>query len=209
MTAQNAPIDLFALVADQNTLAAVRGLMERRKSLRLNESFSFEIRPHPEHDPGCLLRSHEFLGPFQRQYRFAIVVFDREGCGSNDERVKLEASVEEKLTRNGWKDRCAAIVIDPELENWVWSESPHVGEFLGWTKHRPDVREWLRASGALAAGASKPNRPKEAMELVLRHTKKPRSSTIYEALAKKIGLSTCRDEAFGKLRTVLQSWFPS
>jgi hypothetical protein len=206
---QDQPTDLFVLVADQNTLAAIRGLMERRKSLRLDESFTFEIRPHPEHDPGCLLRSHEFLGPFQRQYRFAVVVFDREGCGSDDDRGKLEASVEERLSRNGWKDRSAAIVIDPELENWVWSDSPHVAESLGWTKRNQDVRHWLRSSGDLAEGAAKPGRPKEAMERVLRQTKKPRSSTVYEALARKVGLSSCRDPAFGKLRTILQSWFPA
>jgi hypothetical protein len=135
-------------------------------------------------------------------------MFDRDGCGSQDSRGKLEEAVEYRLTQNGWGDRSAAIVIEPELENWIWSDSPHVAESLGWIGHREDVRDWLQSRGELVPGASKPARPKEAMENVLRQTKRPRSSTVYESLARKVGLATCRDEAFAKLRSILQKWFP-
>jgi hypothetical protein len=27
-----------------------------------------------------------------------------------------------------WEDRAAAIVIDPELENWFWADSPHIAD---------------------------------------------------------------------------------
>jgi hypothetical protein len=206
--ASPAATDLFFLVSDQNMLAAVRGLMTRRKSLQIDETFTFEIRPHPEHDPGCFLRSHDFLKPFQVQYRFALVIFDREGCGSDDSRESLESAVESRLSASGWQNRSAAVAIDPELENWVWSESPHVAESLGWQGKPQDLRVWLESHGELAASQSKPARPKESMQRVLRHTRQPRSSTVYERLARKVGLSSCRDPAFGKMRTLLQLWFP-
>lgn len=210
MSAQTiSPTDLLVLVADQNMLAAVRGLMDRRKSLRVNEVFSFEIFPHPEHDTGCLLRAHEFLGPFQRQYRYAIVMFDRDGCGSTEVRENLEKGVEDRLAAKGWKDRSAVIVLDPELENWVWSNSPHVSESLGWKDRSNNIRDWLRASGETFSDLEKPHRPKEAVERVLRQTKKRRSSALYESLARKVGLASCRDPAFEKFRSVLQAWFPA
>ena len=31
-------------------------------------------------------------------------------------------NVETDLSRNGWADRTKAIVIDPELEVWVWGD---------------------------------------------------------------------------------------
>jgi hypothetical protein len=201
--------DLLVLVADQNTLAAVQGLMERRRSLGVDSRFSFEIRPHPEHDPGCLLRAHDFLAPFQRLYGYALVVFDREGCGSMAPRGALENQVEARLAAKGWASRSASVVIDPELENWVWSESPHVDSLLGWFDRSITVREWLRSTGDLAVGESKPTRPKEAMEKILRKTHRPRSSSIYERLARKVGLATCRDPAFLKFKATLQVWFPA
>lgn len=200
--------DLIALVADGNMLAAVRGLMQRRASLHISGTFSFEIRPHPERDPGCRVRSHDFLRPFQNQYRFALVMFDREGCGSQSSRVSLETECESQLANSGWKDRSAAVVIDPELENWVWTDSPHVSDLLGWINPSTGLRDWLFNSGYLRPDQHKPNNPKDVMEQVLRKVRKPRSSSIYESLARKVGLSACRDPAFAKFRQTLQTWFP-
>lgn len=58
-------------------------------------------------------------------------------------------------------------------------------------------------------GAIKPHAPKEAMEAVLRLARLPRSAARYRQLAEKISLDRCSDETFRKLRTTLQTWFPS
>jgi hypothetical protein len=208
MSQQPTVTDLIILVADRNMEAAVVGLLTRRKSLRISEQFSFDINRHPEKDAGCRIRAHEFLVPFQRQYRFGIVLFDREGCGSSASAQEIATEVQGQLDSKGWKDRSAVIVFDPELEVWVWSDSPHVATELGWRQAR-DLRGWLIEQGELEVNSPKPNRPKEAMEKVLRTTKKPRSSAIYEALSKKVGLSTCADLAFVQFRETLQRWFPT
>jgi hypothetical protein len=207
MTSQPAPRDLVVLTADKNCQFAVRGILSRRPSLGLR-SISADFYVHPGKDPGILRHAHEFLRSFSRTHGRAIVVFDREGCGQEDiRRQELEETVEEALRKTGWNDRGKAIAIDPELDVWVWSDSPHVERELHWEQRQPDLRSWLRKEGFLGGGAVKPTRPKEALEAALRAVRMPRSSALYEALAKKVSLQRCVDPAFRKLIETLQRWF--
>lgn len=135
--------DLALLVADKNMEGALRGLLSRPKSLGLRE-IAFDLYVHPERDHGCLLRSHHFLRPFSHQYAHALVLLDRDGCGQESvDRATLERQVEDHLAASGWADRAAAIVIDPELEIWVWSDSPHIATALGWASDGPGA-QWTR-----------------------------------------------------------------
>lgn len=209
MTESSAQRDVIFLVADRNMEAAVRGLLSRRKSLGIR-SLDAVVRTHPEKDPGCCLRAHDFLRAFRNRYSRAIVIFDREGSGREQVgREAIEADLEQRLAANGWADRARAIVIDPELENWVWSDSSEVDNALGWAGQAPGLRPWLVEKGFLQHGQTKPGRPKEAMEAALRLVRKPRSSAIYGELAERVSFRRCSDSAFLKLTTTLQAWFSS
>jgi hypothetical protein len=200
--------DLILLVADKNMEASLKGLLVRSQALGLRRMV-FDLYVHPERDPGCLLRAHDFLLPFVTQYERALVVLDHAGCGREAvERSVLESQLEERLGQAGWEDRAAAVVISPELENWVWSDSPHVDRALGWDSSTTPLRNWLREQGLLDAGAAKPAQPKEAVELALRIVRKPRSSAIYFELAQSVSTDRCTDPAFLKLRRCLREWYP-
>jgi hypothetical protein len=200
--------DLVVVVADKDMEYTIRGLLSREKALRMR-AVSAEVFAHPEHDPGCYLRSHTFLRSMVNKYAKAIVLFDRAGCGADARtRAKLEAEVEERLGGSGWKGRCGAIVLDPELEIWVWSDAPHVAEILGWRGRTPPLPQWLRDEQFWQDGAAKPHAPKEAMQAVLRLTQLPRSASRYKQLAEAVSLDRCRDAAFLKLKRTLQVWFP-
>jgi hypothetical protein len=99
-------------------------------------------------------------------------------------------------------------VIAPELETWVWSDSPRVDRVLGWNRDDLSLREWLREKGLLEEGAVKPTEPKRAVELTLRTVRTPRSSSIYFELAQRVSTDRCTDPAFEKLRRCLREWFP-
>lgn len=201
--------DLVLLSADKNMEGAVTALLNSRCQALKIRSVNFTPITHPRRDPGCLNQSTGLLATYRDRCRHALVVFDRDGCGRSDAREALEASVEADLAKSGWGDRAAAIAIDPELENWVWSPSPHVATALGWTEERGDLQAWLVAEGWLTGPeATKPERPKEAAEAVLRLVKKPRSSAIYQAIAEKVSVQLCTDPAFVKLRESLRAWFP-
>lgn len=136
-------------------------------------------------------------------------MFDHEGCGREQKtRESLENEVASSLSKSGWGNRASVIIIEPELENWVFSDSPEVDAVFGWKDKNPTLRSWLKEKGFLSEGQIKPSRPKEAVEAVLRHVRLPRSSSIYARLAERVGLRRCSDQAFLKLKRCLQLWFP-
>ena len=209
MTSQTAMKDLVVLVADGQMEFAVRGLLARGRSLGFRE-VTFDIDVHPAKDPGCRARGHEFLRPFTRQYAHALVMHDREGCGRDDHpRETLELEAESLLAGSGWKDRAAVVVIDPELEVWVWSDSPEVAAVLGWTGRQPALWQWLDQQGYRALGQAKPQKPKIALDDALRSSGKRRSSAIFRQLAERVSIHRCTDPAFLKFKALLQRWFCS
>jgi hypothetical protein len=207
LNAANVRRDLIALVADKNMEAALGALLGRNQALGTRQ-IQAEIYVHPGRDPGCLRRAHDFLSAQNSSFQHALVLLDRQGCGSEDDAPALEAEIEDRL-RSAWTDRARAIVIDPELEVWVWSDSPHVDEALGWAGRLPGLRDWLVNEHHLPQDALKPTDPKAAMEGALSAAGIPRSSAIYARLAKTVSLRRCQDRAFLRLRQTLADWFPA
>lgn len=198
--------DVALLAADKTIETGVTQILTRPQSLGCRP-FTVQSFVHVGRDPGCYRRAHEFLVALSEQYDHAIVVFDREGSGAINDRLAIESEVEERLFTNGWAERAVCIVVDPEIENWVWTDSPHVGASLKWTQ-ATDVRDWLAQQGFWPDNAVKPPRPKEAVQAVLRLTGQPRSSALYGDLARRVSLARCSDPAFLKLRETLRRWFP-
>jgi hypothetical protein len=69
------------------------------------------------------------------------------------------------------------------------------------------LRGWLTQKGWLPEGAAKPAQPKTAVEEALRLARRPRSSSMYHELARRISTDRCVDAAFLKLRQTLVGWF--
>ncbi len=199
--------DLVVLVADRDAKAVLESLLPRSKSLGIRE-ICFQVYAHSERDPGCFLRCHDFLRCFQAKYSQALVLFDKEGCGREDmSRMEIEKEVEIRLSQSGWKDRSRAIVLDPELEAWVWSGSPHVESVLGWRGSRAPMEDWIRKRGFLAKRQVKPSRPKETMEAILHEVRTHSSSALFQHMAEIVSFKKCTDPAFLKLLEVLRGWF--
>jgi hypothetical protein len=200
--------DLVLLVADTYMEAALRGLLARPQSLCIH-AIHWKPFVHPGHDPGCLKRGHDFLRPMSRDFEHALVLFDRDGCGREDLSVEeLEKAVEKNLFRSGWSGRARTIVIQPELEAWVWAGSRNVCLCLGWSCSYNDLRMWIEAQNLWNKEDAKPHDPKKAVELALRKVGKSKSSSIYEKIARQVSFEACTDASFIKLKSILESWFP-
>lgn len=184
---------------------AIRGILTRPAALGIRET-SHAIFVHPQRDPGCRVRGDVFLESFTAQYEHALLIFDRDGCGDLSARETIETNIEQRLAGR-WGQRAAAVVIDPELENWVWADSPHVADVLGWRDHNPNLRAWLNARGLCALPPAKPADPKNALTEALREVRKPASSALFLQLAQRVGFATCTDASFLKLSAQLRSWF--
>ena len=202
--------DLVILCACKDGMYAIQGLLSRPEALGIR-GIEYELFIHIERDPGCLGHAHEFLRPMTDKYQYALIVFDRSGCGREAKsREELEQEVKDKLSQSGWNNRGDVIVIDPELDVWVWSDSPEVDRCLGWQKMQPGLRDWIKQHNKplWKDDTDKPQQPKEAMQEALRHVRKPRSSAIYKKLAENVSVDRCVDPAFSKFRSTLTKWFP-
>ncbi len=197
--------DLVVLTADKDAETALRTVLRRTEALGVRE-IDAEFFVHPERDPGVLARADDFLRPFLRSHQYALVMLDREGCGRERRTPEeLQRAIETALEKSGWRQRATAIVVDPELEAWVWADSRHVAEALGWPDFG-ELRRFLQSKGFTPV-TGKPAKPKEAMEAALRQVRRPRSSSIYAEIAEKVSLLRCHDAAFRRLRDALRQWF--
>lgn len=204
--------DLIVLAADNQAKATLSGLLEnRRRSLGIRE-IDYELIVHLKRDPGCFQTSHDLLRSQATRYSRCIVIFDYEGCG-RDHRMSpddVSADVLSRLLSNGWSaGEACVIVIVPELEAWVWSNSPHVAKEIAGLRTINEVSKMLRTAGFLNDEEERPSRPKEAMEFILKQTGKPNSSSVFRTLAEKVSLTNCEDPAFLALSNQLRAWFPA
>lgn len=200
--------DLVILVADADMEFTLRGLLSRPEALPIR-AVTYQIHRHVHRDPGCLLEGHDFLRSFVNRHAHGLILFDRHGSGDEaSPRESLERMVENRLSGSGWGDRAAAVALDPELEVWVWSDSPHVDRCLGWQGRLTGLRRWLADQGLWPEGAAKPPDPKLTMRRALREANKGLSASIFRELARSVSFDRCTDPAFLKLRRLLTNWFP-
>ena len=201
--------DLVVLAADKNIQQVLGGLFERPQALDIRP-IQFDVLVHPQHDPACALRGVEFLSNFSEQYRNGLLIFDHEGCG-REERPYLELQEElngQFVNNSEWGDQARALVLSPELEAWVWSDSPHVDEIAGWSGQQPTLRQWLVDRGWIHQTTDKPERPKEAFEAALRQARIPRSSSLYRNMAQAVSVNRCTDATFLEFKRLMREWFP-
>jgi len=199
--------DLIILVADKDAKYALQGVLSRPERLGIR-SVRYRIEQHPMRDGGCRSQGVAYLRAFRRQFKHSLLIFDHEGCGVEEELVEaIETRMETEMDKAGWVGKSAVIVIEPELDAWVWSDSPHVSDILGWKTQSQDLRAWLESKGWIVQGAIKPHRPKEALDAVLRKARRPHSAILYRELAENVSLQRCTDRAFAKLRSILLRWF--
>ncbi|MCU7794277.1 methylation-associated defense system protein MAD4 [Aeromonas caviae] len=204
------------LVADSNMAATFRGYFKRDRWHLSLGCAPFEINTdvgadllvdEGGNDPGVYTKGHELLRPYQNSHLRALVVLDCEWEGSPGKDA-IVAHITANLVSSGWtEDAVKVIAIEPELENWLWQDKPQVADALGYQGDKP-LRQHLADSGMWPIGLAKPPRPKETAEWVLKQTRKPRSSAIYQKLAEHISIRGCTDAAFAEMHAAFLAWFP-
>ena len=183
------------------------GLLENPKKLGIRP-IKYAISRHFQRDPGCRTDAPRFLRNSIHEYLYALVVFDRDGCGDNSPCDEIQRTVEHDLAINGWDNRSRVIVIDPELETWIWNGSNQVAKELGWPGSYPDLKSWLVEKRLWPSDSIKPRDPKKALRAVLRKRKRSVSAALFGRLARSITIRQCQDPAFNELKAILRTWFP-
>lgn len=199
--------DLVVLVADAQQESVVRALLDERQRALSIRPVAYDVRRHPQRDSGVFHGADLFLSVFRPQYRYALVVLDREWDGAPGDAEQQRDLLLQRLHESGWQEgTCDVIVCDPELEAWVWADSKQVPDVLRTTWE--EIRTMAQRRGYWSVGMPKPSRPKELLEEILRQQRRPRSSSIFQDLARRVSVKHCQDPAFNRLRQTLGSWFP-
>lgn len=201
--------DLVALVADvQQEKTLVTLLSERTQALGIRP-ITVTMLNHPRKDAGVFREAADFLAVYQPPYYdHALVLLDCSWDGSPGTPTAIQSTIKGHLHARGWPDdRCEVIAIAPELEAWVWATSPVVPDVLRTTWE--DIHALADQHGYWMDDAAKPHHPKDLLEAVLKHQRRPRSSAVFQELARRVGVRRCQDPAFSLLRETLSRWFPS
>jgi hypothetical protein len=170
---------------------SVEVLLARHKDLGIR-SISCDVFSHENNDPGVLRESHSFLRPQGQRYRYAITICDREGCGREAfPREQLETIIEQQLHANGWTNRAVAIVIDPELEAWIWGDWTVLASSIRWTGSGAGLKKFLIQQQLLRLDQDKPPRPKEALQRAMKHVQIRFTSAVHQSMARHAAFARC------------------
>lgn len=201
--------DCIFLVADSTIQAMLKGFLGREGchfSLGC-APFQFDaardVIVDPTRDPGVYTRGHELLSVFTKTHRRAIVILDADWEGSPGADV-IRSKIEDNL-RSVWSEYMV-VVLDPEIEAWIWQDNHHVVTALG-AENYATLRQDIEAKGFWSPGAIKPHRPKEAVEFALKRAKIPQSAALYGRIAGKVSIAACEDLALRHLKEGLMRWF--
>jgi hypothetical protein len=209
--------DRLVYVADGSMAESVAGLLNRpgiHHAIGCAQ-FSFDSRSDikiaaGQYDPGVYTRADELMRPFADDYLNAVVIADAEWTGSPGA-ICIEQQLRSHLENAGWPpERGLALVVSPEADLWLWSNSPHTASALGWESW-DTLRPALEDNGWLLAGDSKPARPKEAAAWALRNGRvrgKPPSRSLFREVSAKVSVQRCQEPAFLRFLAQLRAWFP-
>lgn len=200
--------DLVVVVADGGIEQAIRGILDRPAALGIRPLIGLEFPKFKPLDGGAFAKGHEIAALYRDTHTHALVVFDLafdRPAGTSAQ--KLEADLDARLSEV-WGPRARCIVIEPELEAWVWSDSPHVATELGWDS-LANLRRFLEGHGLWTPGTAKPADPKEAYLRAIRAKRIQQSNATFRQLAGRVSVSRCQDRAFNRLVQTLREWFPA
>ena len=198
--------DLLLLVPDKNTQFALKGALTRHDALGIHR-IEFDFLVHSGRDGGVRSSGANLAALKRNQFRHLLMIFDHEGSGAESKPAsELIRDLEKQLDRH-WGANAHVIVIEPEVDVWMWGSDNVLSQLLKWD-NLVGIREWLQGKGYEMDGNDKPLRPKEALEEVLMQLKEPRSSSLYEKIAQRLSLPRCKDPAFVRMHKILQNWFP-
>ncbi len=203
--------ELVVLVADGTMRAVFAAFFEREFHHSLAcAPFDFDPRLDLFHNPlerdgGVHRRCHEILRPYLNTHRRALVVLDQQFGGERPAEA-VRGEIERLLTANGWANRAACSVIDPELEVLLWQDNPNVERALRHTG--PSLRRQLADDGRWPEGHAKPTDPKRVIQTIIRANRAGPPMVVYSEIARSVTTSRCADPAFHCVRDALRAWFP-
>lgn len=161
-------------------------------------------------DGGLWKHAHNNLAPFRERYRYAVIVLDADFEPHPGAEV-LHADISANMQSAGWHmDSFQVVVIQPELEAWLWAPNLNVAQAFGHADF-DQMKAVLAAEDWWNEGEPKPSDLKAARDRAARlggkRTGGPIFKGVFNGLSKR-ACDRCVEPGFIAMRTALQTWFP-
>jgi len=204
---------LVILVADGTMRAVFQAFFKRSRFFDTLECAQFDFDPKSEvfNDPlhtdgGVHKRCDELLRGYQRTHERALVVIDQQFGGERPAN-EIREEMLDRLRRSGWdNERVQVVVIDPELEVWLWQDNANVEQAL---RSDGTLRQALIRSGEWPEHTDKPLQPKETIQRLIKANRAGAPMAVYATIAGKVAVSRCTDASFAIFKATVQNWFPT
>lgn len=207
---------LVILVADGTMRAVFQAFFRRSQFFSTLQCAPFDFDPMTEvlfdpirakgWDGGVYKRCDAILRGYQRTHDRALVVIDQQ-FGGECPSIQVRDEMLDRLRRSGWRDGAVqVVVIDPELEVWLWQDNGNVQQAL---RYQGPLRQDLIGSGEWPQEVPKPLQPKDTMLRLIRMTRAGTAMAVYAKIASKVSVNGCTDSSFAAFRSTVQGWFPS
>ena len=213
--------DCCFLVADQAMRTAFELILDRGDRSELLGTGGFEFDPAPDvdliqvagyTDGGVHKHAARLLAPKLETHRHAVVCLDKKFPGA-PAAGRIRRDITGNLRTAGWDpSRFEVIVIQPELERWLWLDHPACERAFGYPRadHGRSMRVMMREQGQWHEHDDKPHDCDAALVWAARwKQRKTAPATLFKAMLPTAPVQHCEDPAFVKLRDTLKSWFPS
>ena len=206
--------DLYVLTADADAEALLQSILMRHTALEIRP-ITYKIHRYPGRDSGMVKQGPEIARVLvnKTEYSRLLLIWDHHGSGweSRSSENAVER-IQARLDGVTWVGRSSAIVLVPELEEWLWHCPQSIRAHLG-MKESEFVALTEKAALALEKSVDycRQELPKELFQTVLYGKKRrrplPEDFKILGASADVARLSS--SNTFARLTSILQEWFPT
>lgn len=203
--------DLFVLTADTDAMVAMRSVLQRHMSIGIRP-VTFDMDRHTMRDSGVVRDGHVFVRRHKGKYHKVLLLWDHHGSGfdSLEPRRCIEI-VQERLNLVTWQGDSGAVVLVPELEEWLWHNEASLCSRLGISTADLQiwVEEYARKKNTTVAKV-KQEQPKELFEYVcIEKARRTISPKDFQEIARVASLVDWQNsDSFRAIVSLLQSWFP-
>ena len=205
--------DLFVLTADSDAQAIIRTVLQRNKPLDIRP-ISFDVQRYAGRDSGMVKDGPEIAREMVKksEYSRLILIWDHHGSGwEGRSSEKATEAIQQRLDGVSWIGNSAAVVLAPELEEWLWHCPDALARHLGLSKAALE-REGVNLAPKFGKTFHRCCRevPKELFEAIFyqRERRKPLPRD-FEMLAATADLSSWGASAsFARFSQILREWFP-
>jgi hypothetical protein len=205
--------DLYVLTADADAEALLRSILMRHTELEIHP-ITYEIHRFPGRDSGMVKQGPEIARVLANKtdYSRLLLIWDHHGSGWESRSSEIAVQrIQARLDGVTWVGRSSAIVLVPELEEWLWHCPQSIRTHLG-MKESEFIALTEKAALELEKSLDycRQELPKELFQTVLYSKKRrrplPEDFKILGASADVARLSS--SNTFARLTSILQEWFP-